>query len=205
MNIMSLLVLLLSLGVSTGWSSPIEHIIENQFLSRTIILDNGTLYTSRIINKVADKELIPKSKLEFQLRISEGTDIVNSDVILNSTDFVFEKVLIDTRTKKAFLLRNNTHKIDVEVHYELGSAQTYLNKFLRIRTAQPITLERIDVDVISAKDIYQPYQIKQITAYGPSKWRPGLGQPLFTKKSSTFWGTEFPASFNLDLFTAQIG
>ncbi len=38
--------------------------------------------------------------------------------------------------------------------------------------------------------------MKQITAWGPSKWRPGLGQPLYTKQSATFWGVEFPASYN---------
>ena len=49
-------------------------------------------------------------------------------------------------------------------------------------------------------DAIQPYQNKAITAQTPSSpygnWKPGLGQPLFTTKTATFWGTEFPASYN---------
>ena len=52
------------------------------------------------------------------------------------------------------------------------------------------------MESISLEDIYQPYQIRQITAQGPAQWRPGLGQPLYTSQSATFWGVEFPASFN---------
>ncbi len=32
--------------------------------------------------------------------------------------------------------------------------------------------------------------------YARGKWSPGLGQPLYTTKSATFWGVEFPAAGN---------
>ena len=49
---------------------------------------------------------------------------------------------------------------------------------------------------IQLADAYQPYTISQITAQGPGKWRTGLGQPLYTHNSGTFWGLEHPAALN---------
>jgi hypothetical protein len=57
-----------------------------------------------------------------------------------------------------------------------------------------MTLERIDVEAVTLADAEQPYQIKCIYAQG--KWSPGLGQPLYTTQSGTFWGIEFPAAYN---------
>jgi len=57
-----------------------------------------------------------------------------------------------------------------------------------------VTLERIDVEAIALADANQPYTVKAI--YSRGKWSPGLGQPLYTTKSATFWGIEFPAAYN---------
>ena len=81
----------------------------------------------------------------------------------------------------------------VTVFYELGSS-FFLHKYLTIETGKPICIERIDIDSLKLKDVYQPYQLKQINARGG--WRPGLGQPLFTHETGLFLGTEFPAAFN---------
>ena len=179
-----------------GCSKKSEFILENTLISRTINIVDGKLQTIQIQNKLAKQEILPQNNSEFQLRISKGTDIVNSDIILNSYDFDFEEVLNDSPTELAFLLKNKTHGMEVEIHYELGPESAYLNKYLKIKTSKPITLERIDVETMKLSDVYQPYQKKEITAWGPSKWRPGLGQPLFTKQSATYLGTEFPASYN---------
>ena len=69
-----------------------------------------------------------------------------------------------------------------------------MRKFITISAKKPVTLERIDVDTMCFKDAEQPYQIKCIYAQG--KWSPGLGQPLYTSASGTFWGIEFPAAYN---------
>lgn len=173
-----------------------EYTIENQFLSRTLTIEGGKLHTIHLKNKLSGEELIPQSDTEFQLRISEGTHIENTDILLTSEDFKYQNLLKQTAEELVFLLINKTHGLQVELHYELSADSHYLNKFLKVRAEKPITLERIDIETIKLEDIYQPYQIKQITAQGSAQWRPGLGQPLYTAKSALFLGTEFPAAYN---------
>ena len=173
-----------------------EYTLSNEFLSRTIKIEKGKIFTQKLHNKVANKEIFTKNDIEFKLRISEGTDIEDSDITLTSEDFTVKKVLKDEPSELIILVGNSDYKLNIEVHYQLQKENFYSNKFLVIHSEKEITLERIDIEHISLDDIYQPYQIKQITAWGPAKWRPGLGQPLYTSTSATFWGTEFPASYN---------
>ena len=188
--------LLLIFSVTISCNKKTEFTIENRFLSRTLSVTDGKLHTLNLKNKVSGNELVPQNDIEFQLRISEGTHLENSDIVLTSKDFDFKKVVKDSPSELAFLLKNKVHGLEVEVCYELAEENFFLNKYLKIKSKKPVTLERIDVEIIALEDIYQPYQIKQITAWGPLKWKPGLGQPLYTKELATFWGTEFPASYN---------
>lgn len=189
-------------SVSIDRLSEEKLLIENSFLSRTFSVNDGNLRTDEIVNKSANKKINLLNCDEFSLRISQGTNTTGTDFVLNTSDFKFSKY--DQYDLKnpcqgkgiSFTLYNKKHGITVVVYYELGSDDFYLRKFLKITSAKPLTLERIDVDLIKIADAYQPYQIKQIYAKGNSKWKPGLGQPLETKDSATFWGTEFPASDN---------
>ncbi|SFF10466.1 alpha-galactosidase [Sunxiuqinia elliptica] len=196
MKFTTYLLLVLVLITTMGCNTNSEFTIDNNFLSRTLSVEGGSLHTLKLKNKVSGKELIPQNKTEFQIRISAGTDKEGTDVILTSADFMMKEVLTQTPEKLVFLLKNEEHDMEVEVVYEIQPDAFYMNKSLNIRSGKETTLERIDVETIKLDDIYQPYQMKQITAWGPSKWRPGLGQPLYTKESATFWGTEFPASYN---------
>ncbi|MFV0555046.1 MAG: hypothetical protein ACK5LR_10140 [Mangrovibacterium sp.] len=173
-----------------------EFKLENEFLSRTIRVDKGVVHTSLVENKLADKQLVPQDNAEFRLRISQGTDKENTDVVITSEDFKFKKVESSSAEKLALLLENKEHQINLTVVYELETGKPYLNKYLEISADNSLTLERIDVECISSEDIYQPYQEKKITASAPWQWKPGLGQPLYTSESATFWGVEFPASYN---------
>ncbi|ENM5738509.1 hypothetical protein AB1F87_002048 [Vibrio mimicus] len=170
--------------------------IENEFLARTLSVEQGRLSTVSLANKLSGKELMPKNYSEFQLRISQGTDVEGSDTILTSNEFEFQKVSKNSPNNLSFILKNREYNLEVEVNYLLENGNSYMNKYLNIRSERPITLERIDIETISLNDIYQPYKMKQITTLKDAGWRPGLGQPLYTKDSATFWGTEFPASFN---------
>lgn len=182
--------------LSYGCVHKTEYIIENKFLSRTLSIDGGGLHTLNLENKISGKKVIPQDQTEFKLRISKGTAVENSDITLTSKDFYFTQLIKEDSDELVFLLTNKEHGLEIEVHYELKTGNAYLNKFLKIKSEKPITLERVDVEVLTLNDIYQPYQIKQITAWGPAQWRPGLGQPLYTKQSACFMGTEFPASYN---------
>lgn len=168
--------------------------IENQFLKRTLSVANGSLMTSEIVNKRLEKSMQPLACDEFSLRISEGTHVEGTDKILTARDFTYKSHSINGNSLN-LELANKEHGLDVTVRYELADDESYLRKNLKIKTTKEICVERIDIEAISFKDAYQPYTIKQINA-NRGGWRPGLGQPLFTTESATFWGVEFPASYN---------
>jgi hypothetical protein len=181
---------------SISCTSQNKYTIGNEAVSRVISIQNGKLYTSEINNKIAGKSIFPKVREEFNLRISDGTHIEGADVHLSSQDFNFVEVLQDDKSSKGFLLENKEHQLKVQVYYVAGGDDFYIRKYLNIISAKPVTLERIDVETLSSNDIYQPYQIKQITSQGQAEWRPGLGQPLYGSESATFYGIEFPAADN---------
>jgi hypothetical protein len=175
--------------------------IENTYLGRTIVVRDGPLRTTAIANKRAGTTAVPTSCNEFELRLSAGTDKPDTAVTLRSADFEVLKTttsVVHSATATAVLsvlLENKPRGLTVEVRYELGKDDFYLRKYLRISSAQPVTLERIDVESLAFEDAQQPYTTRALTAQG--KWSPGLGEPLYGTKSGTFWGVEFPASDNL--------
>ncbi len=190
-----------------------EFVIENSFLSRTITIENGKLHTKKIDNKRANTQAITTASAEFELRISEGTSKEGTDVILSSEDFTYVKTLEQGVDKLGVLLENKAHQLQVEVHYQLNSSDFYIHKHLTIKPSKNITLEQVNVEVQSMKDAFQPYTLKQITSqsmnliitprgYKPNRpgnvtdYKFGLGQPLYTTESATFWGVEFPAATN---------
>ena len=190
---------LLALGllvvISSIFAQSETFIIQNKFISRTIST-SGNFGTIKIENKRLGKTLIPTTGIEFKFRISKGTHIEGADKVLTSKDFEFVKTTFKDAYKLGFLLKNKSKGIEVEVIYELGENDFYIKKYLNIKSQKTITLERIDVEVLGLDDIYQPYKSKQITAQGVAKWRPGLGQPLYTYNSAMFMGIEFPAAYN---------
>ncbi|MEG0645924.1 hypothetical protein [Bacteroides sp.] len=175
--------------------------LANQYLSRTLS-DKGFLHTTEIVNKQTNTTLVPVECDEFVLRLSKGTDKVGTDFILRSKDFK----VTDTKRYKLtgakpgegirFSLFNAKHGLKVVVCYELLKDKPYLHKQLSITNNTAITLERIDVDALTLEDAYQPYTKTAITAQAPGNWSPGLGQPIYTITSGTFWGVEFPAANN---------
>lgn len=178
------------------YSQGAQYTLGNDKLSRTFNIGK-TIYTAKIKNKVSGHEIIPANHEEFRIRISKGTHLDSSDdIILSSDDFTFVKAINKTPEELGFLLENGQYRLKVELHYELEENRSFLNKYMVIKPEKDITLERIDLECIGLSDIYQPYKIKQITARGPAKWRPGLGQPLYTSDSATYWGVEFPAAYN---------
>ena len=184
-------------GVSVESVGDRGFCIANDSLSRTLVVEKGRLATASIANKLAKTKAAPVSCSEFELRISDGTHVVGSDVVLTADDFVVKSSKqygIKGGKGVAFSLQNAKHKLSVEVRYELCENDFYLRKQLIVTSARPVTLERVDVESIAFADASQPYKIKAIYARG--KWSPGLGQPLYTTRSGTFWGVEFPASYN---------
>ena len=176
------------------------YVLENEQIGRELLIADGRLATSRIFNYRADKEIAPTGCDEFQLRISEGTHMTSTDIVLTSKDFQCIDVHRDSEEQLEFGLRNEEHGLNVKVLYELKGDDFYMRKQLRITSGKAVTVERIDVEAVATSDAHQPYTIREISTRSNGaarvQWRPGLGQPLFTKETATFWGLEFPAADN---------
>lgn len=210
-NIGILFIIILAVGC--GRTVKEEFVIENESLARTIKIMDGQLYTSEIHNKKSGRTVDIQNKEEFKLRISKGTHTEGMDITLTSKDFSFVKTLKDENHIKGFLLENKENHLEVSVFYELKETDFYARKYLEIKANNEVTLERVDVELLEVNDAFQPYKLKQITAqslnkittrsgYVPNRienttdFKPGLGQPLYTSETATFWGVEFPAASN---------
>jgi hypothetical protein len=169
--------------------------IENASLRRTLTIEHGCLATKEVENKRASTTARPTACDEFRLRISRGTHVEGTDVWLTAADFKATHVS-GNRTEQVFSLENRKHGLMIDVRYELKPQDFYARKQLEVTAEKPVTLERIDVEAISFPDANQPYTIKAITSRAGKRWSPGLGQPLYTTNSATFWGIEFPAAYN---------
>ena len=173
-----------------------RYTLENAFLRRTLSAEGGVLRTVEIENKRARVTVAPSAAPEFKLRLSSGTNRPETAFALTAADFR----VVNTRESKGrldFSLDCAARRIQVEIAYELAAEDFYLRKHLTVTSAEPLTLERIDVEALNLpEDAYQPYTVREITACASGRWNPGLGQPLYSAKSATFWGVEFPAADN---------
>lgn len=172
-----------------------RFVLENTFLSRTVSIEGGVLHTTEIVNKRANAAASPTATPEFRLRFSQGTDKPDTQFTLTAADFKVTKAK-SSKDGLVFSLANAANGIGVDVQYELQPDEFYAHKRLTITSAKPVVLERIEVEAFTFADAYQPYTVRDITANAPRKWSPGLGQPLYTSNSATFWGIEFPAADN---------
>lgn len=190
---------LLLLTTQTAVSQKV-YCIGNEKIMREIGVKDG-LKTITVTNALTNKQIRPIQCDEFQLRLSAGTDKEGTDRILTATDFKVKNVEQREEGDLQHLivcLRNKTEGLNVWVHYEIKSSDHYMRKWLEIETERPITLEQVDVEHITVEESFQTYNIRAITSYlkGEGYWKPGLGMPLYTSTTATFWGVEFLAATN---------
>lgn len=173
--------------------------LENNFLSRSLEL-KPYLHTTAVQNKLTEQLLPIAASDEFQLRLSDGTDKLGTDVWLTAKDFKVKKHRSYQDGEKGQVvvvsLENKKYGLQVDVHYELPSDKPYIRKYLDITSKKEKTLECVDIDVLNMEGAYQLYHRKSITAQAPANWRPDLGQPVYNYQNATFWGVEFPAANN---------
>jgi hypothetical protein len=176
-----------------------QYTLENNSLARTLSTEGGILRTVQIVNKLSGVIVTPVSAPEFRLRLAQGTDRPETAMTLTSSDF---RVVTDAPYENGkcqgltFTLTNADHQLRVEIFYELAPNDFFMRKRLVVTSGKAVTLERVDIEALGLKDAYQPYTTREITANAPGRWNPGLGQPLYTSNSATFWGVEFPAADN---------
>jgi hypothetical protein len=192
----ALLLVVGEMDCSTAATS--RYVLENSSLARCFSIKNGVLQTTRIVNKRAHATEAPTAAPEFRLRLAPTNDPANA-ILLTASDFhVVDSVLLTNTfdTELRVTLTNANHELGVGLCYTLGKDDFFMRKRLTVDCAKPVILERIDVEALGLKDAYQAFTNREITSQAPSHWYPGLGQPLYTSKSGTFWGIEFPAADN---------
>ena len=161
---------------------------------------DGRLSTEALENKRASTHIQPEACAEFRLRISDGTDKENTDRTLTNRDFMVLGVSAYTNPERKeskgyqFTLQNEDARL--HIRYELEADQPFCRKSMEIVPLRDFTLERVDVEAIRLEDAHQNYTICEMFAQGGHHWKPGLGQPLYTLRSASFWGMEFPAATN---------
>lgn len=199
MRITKIFVVLITLFATGTVVQGKENIfkLENRFLSRQLSIEDGKLRTLFIENKLVGVKLSPLSCNEFALRLSDGTDKIGTDRLVNTEDFRVEKVQNSSNDKEKkqsyqFVLYNSKEDMKIVLYYELKEEEPYCRKFIQIIPNKEVTIEQVDVESIALEDAFQNYTIKSITAQAPSQWKPGLGQPIYTLQTGTFWGMEFP-------------
>jgi len=191
---------ILALGMQAAWvradesAAPTRLSLENASLRRTFSVENGILRTTEIENKLAKVTTGVSAAPEFRLRVSRGTDKPESAVTLTTEDFRIAETRKSPR-EITFCLKNDMHKLRLEVRYLLASEGPWLRKWVTLTSSEGITLERVDVEALALPDAVQPHTHRKLTTTGQN-FNPGLGQPLYTTRSGAFFGVEFPASDN---------
>lgn len=181
-------------------AAPAEFTLGNAALSRTMTVKKGVLSTSKIENKLAGSTLVPTACDEFAVRLSQGTDKPGTAITLTAKDFKVtdfkSEILKNGISSCVYTLKNTRHKIELKVRYTLGADDFYCRKQITLTSKNAWTIEKVDVERIVLADAKQNYTLKQISPDKHGGWKPGLGQPVYTTQTATFWGTEFPASVN---------
>lgn len=179
---------------SCAFAGNNTKVLENKYLKREVTIENGVLKTSGIENKKAKKILQPLANDEIVLRISKDASKTEGDIVLKSVDFNVVNFSGNDNEIVAEL-ENQKYQLNIKVHYTLNPEQFYGHKYLEIVSKQFWIAELIDIESISFDDAYQPYRAKDMM-WTNNKFLPALGQPLYTSNTATFWGVEFPASWN---------
>ena len=150
----------------------------------------GGIHTTSITNKLDGKILTPKSGQAFVLHLVDGTKLSASDFRVTDVRQTQDNGVNTIKIQ----LSCSQPPLSAELIYTLQPEAFFLRKQLTLTPEIDLAIANIDLESMQLDQAYQPYTLSQITAQGPSQWRPGLGQPLYTKTTGSFWGIEFPAA-----------
>lgn len=188
------LLLLLCAAINLSVAAHEAKSLENKYLKRTVSVENGLLTTVAFENKLAGKQLIPLENEEFSIRLSKDPSLTTPDIYLTAKDFKVLR-LEGGKNKVVAELHNERHGIHLKIDYTLDSQRFYGHKQMEITVQESWVMELLDLESIAFQDAFQPYRAKDMM-WTTAKFLPALGQPLYTSETATFWGVEFPASWN---------
>ncbi|WP_193212810.1 hypothetical protein [Luteolibacter marinus] len=172
-------------------AAPESITLENQFLKRVVTVGES-IGTTSITNKLDGRTLALESAEAFVIHLADGTSLAASDFTATGIDDGSGASGQDVTLH----LSCADPAVGATVRYQLGSGDFYLRKSVTLTPEADLAVADIEVESLKVAGAYQPYTMSQITARGAGQWRPGLGQPLYTRESGTFWGLEYPAAVN---------
>ena len=169
--------------------------VGNDLVTRTLSWDGGRLYTREVANRAGQSSAEVAGGDEFALTVRlEGSA---TDLRLTTADFEVKgsesgagNASLDVR------LAAKTVALDLMVRYFATAGEPWMRKQLLLTARQAMQIRKVEIEHLAAADAHAPYHADQFTARGNAKWRPPLGQPLYTQISGLWWGVEFPAARN---------
>ncbi len=169
--------------------------VGNDLITRHMSWDAGRLITGEIANRVGQREAQVAGGDEFALTVRLNG--AANDLRLTAADFTVSGIQsaqanssIDVR------LSGKTALLDLTVRYFAKPGEPWMRKQLFVTARQPVQIRKVEVEHLAVADAYTPYHADQLTVRGAAKWRPPLGQPVYTKTNGIWWGVEFPAARN---------
>lgn len=181
--------------VSWSLSAADSASVGNDRIARIVSWNGGRLTTRAIENRLAHRQVDCSDGDEFSLTVRVEGSVAEHR--LTATDFTASEsppVLGDTTLEVR--LSGKTAPLDLTVRYFAKAGEPWMRKHLVVTAREPLHITKVEVENLGVADAYVPYHANQLTARGPAKWRPPLGQPLYTQTSGLWWGVEFPAARN---------
>ncbi len=176
-------------------SAPVTASIGNDAIERKLSWKSGRLVTTAVVNRLLNQSIPIDGGDEFTLTLRQDGSL--EDLRFSAADFdVRDAALSEDGLSLNVHLAGTTAPVDVVVRYRTKPKHTWIEKQLLVTARHDVQLRKIELEHLAAAEAYAPYRSDQLTSQGPAKWRPPLGQPLYTKRSGTFWGVEFPAARN---------
>lgn len=155
-----------------------DFVIGNCFLERTVGVRKGRIETTSFRNKLTGCDLKVTSR-ELLLKINDTVTLSNRDFTVTGTSV--ENAARGGR-RLIISLCNEKHALDVELRFEVRSAEFYMRKEIKISKSANL-INEIHVESLSTRG-------RKDFQYG------GFGQPIFVM-GQFFMGLEYPAGYNI--------
>ena len=183
------------LVVSSSLFAAESASVGNDLISRNVSWDSGRVSTTAINNLVGQSRTLIEGGNEFTLTVRlEGSA---ADRRLTAADFsASESQLGPGKRSLAVRLSGKDLPLDLVVRYFAEPGEPWMRKQVIVTARKPLRIVKVEIEHLAIADAVAPYHADQFTAQGRGKWKPPLGQPIYTQTSGTWWGTEFPAARN---------
>jgi hypothetical protein len=169
--------------------------IGNKSVTRDISWAGGVLTTSALVNRLGNTRA--ENSGGDELAVTVRLEGAGADRRLTAADFtVNESQVGPGNSSLEVRLSGKSVPIDLVVRYVAKPGDPWMRKQLLVTARRSLQIKNVEVEHLAFADAFTPYNANQLTTRGNAKWRPPLGQPIYTRTSGLWWGMEFPAARN---------